>query len=304
MHVNLKVISNSSNAISDVGLQFYKEHIFLRDTYLIDLNSLPHIANPPDNYLDDTAGWMTVSGLHRAEGWEKVFIISNFAKAGMTNHLPILLVPQIYYHFDDISVQTLQLGPDTSICHGDQIVLRHYFNFDDAVILWSDGSTGDSLVVDSPGTYWCNVTIDGHTFTDSIVVDGSGYFSFQLPQDTVLCHGSNLNITLPDGPDYMWQDGQTEPDYVISQSGRYSVTATQGSCKASGEVFVRFEAEPQNILPDSILLCTGQSVTLNVGHADGSLLWDNGSTGKERQVSTGGTYSVTITNACGLPMKP
>jgi hypothetical protein len=67
-------------------------------------------------------------------------------------------------------INPISLGNDTIICPPATINLSGpasgISNY-----LWSDGSTGNSLLVTIPGTYWLQVqTADGCTFRDSILI--------------------------------------------------------------------------------------------------------------------------------------
>ena len=53
------------------------------------------------------------------------------------------------------------------------------------------------------------------------------------------------------------------------------------------------------ILPDQISLCQGDSVTLDAQSGNVSYLWNDNSQNQQLLITTPGTYSVTVSNACG-----
>jgi hypothetical protein len=52
-------------------------------------------------------------------------------------------------------------------------------------------------------------------------------------------------------------------------------------------------------LPDQLTLCQGQSITLDASISGVSYLWNDNSQNQQLLVSSPGTYSLTVSNACG-----
>jgi gliding motility-associated-like protein len=52
-------------------------------------------------------------------------------------------------------------------------------------------------------------------------------------------------------------------------------------------------------LGDDIVLCEGDSVTLEAPPVHGTYLWSDGSANPKRTIDTAGVYSLKVTNACG-----
>ena len=117
-----------------------------------------------------------------------------------------------------------------------------------------------------------------------------------LGKDTTL--NSFCNYTLHAGKrflSYLWSTGATTDSIVISNSGTYSVTATDVfGFTSSDTVKVTY---PQMTLHDTTF-CAGSSVTLSTGLAGAyTYLWSNSLTTSAINVNTAGNYSVTITDA-------
>ncbi|WP_421752742.1 gliding motility-associated C-terminal domain-containing protein [Croceimicrobium sp.] len=65
------------------------------------------------------------------------------------------------------------LGEDRSICPSDTNFLTLDLGGEDYDILWSTGATTDSIQIESPGLYWCEISrpCGGDAFRDSIYLD-------------------------------------------------------------------------------------------------------------------------------------
>lgn len=55
--------------------------------------------------------------------------------------------------------------------------------------------------------------------------------------------------------------------------------------------------EPENFEDEPVFLCYGQPVTISVANTFASYLWSNGATTSSTQISSPGTYTVTVTDA-------
>jgi gliding motility-associated-like protein len=72
----------------------------------------------------------------------------------------------------------IYIGPDLTICPGSTpITLTDLSNANvpGTRWLWSNGETGNSMQVVSPGTYWAKITVAGCTATDSVIVTQDCY---------------------------------------------------------------------------------------------------------------------------------
>lgn len=76
------------------------------------------------------------------------------------------LTDSIYVNYEN--AYAFSLGPDTSVCGNQEIILHAPPNMTDYV--WSNGNTTPVLAIDSPGLYWISMSSCGNTITDSIRV--------------------------------------------------------------------------------------------------------------------------------------
>ena len=89
---------------------------------------------------------------------------------------------------------------------------------------WQDASTNTTYTVYQDGDYW--VVITDHCFgaSDTINIGYLNDFTVNLGPDTTLCEGRTLTLSA-EVPycDYLWQDGSTQPTYLVRGPGSYSV---------------------------------------------------------------------------------
>ncbi len=191
------------------------------------------------------------------------------------------------------------LGTDTYLCEGETIV----YNFDPSLgdFTWQDGSADPGYTITTGGIYALTISNDCGEASASIEITLTEPPSVNLGPDTiVLCEGDFVEYFLdPDIPDYLWEDGTTGPEYIITNAGVYSVTATN-VCGMDSDVItvIQLDAPDVNLGPD-IDLCPGDSVTLNPTVIEGNYIWQDGSTSNQYTITNQGTYSLSITNACG-----
>jgi hypothetical protein len=176
---------------------------------------------------------------------------------------------------------------------------------------WSDGSSGSTLTVHSPGTYWITITdTAGCSASDSLTVTFGTIPLVDLGQP-MLCDGQPVTLDAGTGyVRYAWSTGDTTRTTVVSGVGFYTVTVTNAAgCQGSDVVYV-----PVGLTPtaDFQAIVTGLTVQLIdwSGAWGGDYAWDfdnDGSVNSTLQGSTSYTYpaagiyviSLIINNYCG-----
>ena len=135
----------------------------------------------------------------------------------------------------------VNFGGDTILCDLATLLLDATQTHP-ATYEWQDHSTNTTYLVIHDGEYWVVVTDHCLGASDTIAVDYLQDFEVNLGADTTLCEGDELVLTagLPFCT-YRWQDGSTEPRYVVRQPGSYSVTATNFCHSHSGDIDIVYE---------------------------------------------------------------
>ncbi|HET8574433.1 MAG TPA: fibronectin type III domain-containing protein [Edaphocola sp.] len=207
----------------------------------------------------------------------------------------------------------VSLGHDTAFCTGGTIIL-HTGNSDTGrTVLWNDGSSADSLVVNATGTYYVTVTNQfGCSATDTAHINVKTYPVIDLGNDTTICSGNVLTLnagTQPFGTTFYWSTTQTTQTIQVSDSGKYKVTANNHGCISSDSIQVSEIAAPhlsgititQNT--DGSYSCSASGVQNATGYhwdfGDGSA--SSTSVSPTHTYTNTGNYTVTlvVSNACG-----
>ena len=111
----------------------------------------------------------------------------------------------------------------------------------------------------------------------------------------------NSSITLDAGvwSSYSWSNGTSSQTTSVGTTGNYCVTVSNaGGCTASICRNITFNANPVPAISGPISNCTGGTITLTTGSAS-TYHWSTGSNMQVINVSSSGTYAVTVTNASG-----
>jgi hypothetical protein len=99
----------------------------------------------------------------------------------------------------------------------------------------------------------------------------------------------------------LWQDSSTNTLYEISLPGLYSITVTNECGSYDDQLLVQLNPPPTIDLGTDHVLCSAQFPdTLGVNSTGlTSILWNDGSVNPQLIINSAGTYSVTVTTACG-----
>lgn len=195
----------------------------------------------------------------------------------------------------------LNLGPDSFLCRGDRVYLDPG-NTGNADLRWQNGSRDSTLRVNQLGTYWIRATNLCGTYTDTINFGEKIPPDISLPDDSILCIGTNvnLNVAYPEAS-YSWNTGSTDSSISVSQSGTYRVTATNICGSDSARIRLDFDEPisidfgPDTNLCDADTLYLDASITTNGYHR-----WSVGGIADNHTVRRSGIYAVQIFNACGI----
>lgn len=193
---------------------------------------------------------------------------------------------------------TVDLGNDTVQCGG--TVTLNAGNAG-ASYLWSDNSTGQTLSATTTGTYSVTITdANSCTATDDVDLTINALPTVNLGLDIEQCGG---NVTLDAsnaGATYLWNDNSTAQTLLVTASGQYDVTVTDGNgCSASDNISVAIHPVPVVTLGADVTQCEG-TVTLNAGNAGQNYLWSTGATTQTISVTATGTYSVIVSDPATL----
>ncbi len=165
---------------------------------------------------------------------------------------------------------------------------------------WSTGANTSSITVSTPGNYTVTVTLpNGCSSSGSTTVSVGTTPAVAISGSTTLCQNQNTTLTANGGVSYLWNNGSTNSNISVSQSGLYTVTATNAEgCSATANVTVTVNPLPNVSISGNSSFCQGDNVTLTATGAN-TYAWSNASTDAAITVSSAGNYTVTGTDANG-----
>lgn len=143
------------------------------------------------------------------------------------------------------------LGNDTTLCEGGQLLFD--LALPNVTYTWQDGTTGSAYTIDQSGDYNLTIANDCGSATDVISVLIAEPIVLDLLSDTVLCPGESLLVDAGDANAtyYTWQDGSTDPEYLISQAGTYTVVAGNDCEEVSAQIEVAECTQCKVFIPNS-----------------------------------------------------
>lgn len=206
-----------------------------------------------------------------------------------------------------ISTSPPQLNiTSATICEGNSIKISAPTGF--TTYLWSNGETTREILVTTTGDYTV-VVGDGTCESEpslpaSIIVSARPEKPVVSADGTTsLCDGSSVTLSAPAGFTYLWSDGRTSQDIVVTVAGNYSVEVTDGSgCSSEPSDAITVTANttpPKPVIETfgSTTLCGTNTVGLLAPPGFSIYQWSGGQTVAGITVTTAGSYTVVVGNA-------
>ena len=143
------------------------------------------------------------------------------------------------------------------------------------------------------------VTQAGCTGEASLEVTQSEEIILEIDGQLSYCPGTSTTLDAGNFAEYEWSTGAITSSIDVMEPGTYSVTVTDvNDCQESSSVEVTETEMLEVAIEGSLLICEGESTTLDAGTFDG-YEWSTGATGATLTVSTAGDYSVTVSDEAG-----
>jgi len=212
----------------------------------------------------------------------------------------------------DTAVVTIWENPtvtvnDTSICKGFTATLKAKGQGTPSITyLWSTTAATQSIDVTTAGSYIVTVT-DGNGCKNA---DTAVVTIWEKPtvtvNDTSICKGFTATLKAKGlgtpSISYLWSTTAATQSIDVTTAGSYIVTVTDGNgCKNADTAVVIVWADPTVSIAD-VAVCKGTKATL-VASAQGTptilYLWSSAATTNSIDVTTAGSYTVTVTDGNG-----
>ena len=186
------------------------------------------------------------------------------------------------------------------ICPGESVVLYVQEDYDSPV--WSTGSVGDSIIVNTAGVYTVNVSAPGGcTGSTSLEVVAYEQPNISIQAPLGLCTGQTANLTVIGSTgDLLWNNGSEEVEIEAIPGGSYSVQLTdENGCITTDAIDIQDWGLPTVSIDAPATFCEGGDAELEVSPTFASYLWSTGSTENVTTISQGALVSVTVTDSNG-----
>lgn len=199
------------------------------------------------------------------------------------------------YPLPDPALPNYQAG-----CDGESFLIEAQTGYES--YLWSNGTNGQSINVQSGGLYTLSVT-DSNGCS---AIDTAEVFIQPTPQLEVtpaqnICLGSSTSLSVEgEWASVQWSNGATTNSITVSEAGGYGVAVTDSlGCTANAvtAVFI-FVVDAPEIQGDTGFCPSGEAA-FEAEEGFASYQWSNGMTTREITVSEEGVYAVTVQDTVG-----
>ncbi|MBK7909912.1 T9SS type A sorting domain-containing protein [Candidatus Pollutiaquabacter sp.] len=198
------------------------------------------------------------------------------------------------------SAPSCNISGNTTICQGSSTTLcgpsGNYSYY------WSNGSRNRCITVNCAGTYTLTVSNGSCSSTCSVTVTVSSAPSATITGNLRICGGQTTSLCAPSGTGYTyrWNTGSTSRCITVGTPGNYTVTVTNAAgCTRSSTVCVTSSPGISCNITGNTTICQGSSTSLCGPSSCASYRWSTGATTRCINVSTAGTYTLTVTNSGG-----
>jgi hypothetical protein len=247
-----------------------------------------------------------------------------------------LMVKEVTATMLAVPTATITAGGPTTFCAGGSVVLTASAG---ASYAWSNGATTQSITATAAGNYTVTVTNANGCATTSAAttVTVNPLPSASITAPSAVCEGTTHTASVNDagsGATYAWTatnatilSGQGTTTITFTSLGigaiELSATVTKGACsatdtktiavndapeftlyvRAGGTYELRSPSMESNAIETNATheFCDADAVLLTATVLDPTwtYLWSTGATGPHLEVTAGGTYTLTATNASG-----
>jgi hypothetical protein len=201
------------------------------------------------------------------------------------------------------TIPTISIDPSesTTFCDGGSVTL---ISSEATGNTWSTGETTQSIVVTTSGSY--TVSHDDNSGCGAVTSAPTVVTVNPLPTPSIsgtlaICPSSSTTLDAGAGyASYAWSNGAVTQTITVSVADIYTVTVTDGNgCAGSTSATTTIAAPPSPSISGITTFCPGGSTTLDAGFIYSFYAWSTGATTQTINVTTAGTYSVTVTDANG-----
>jgi len=189
---------------------------------------------------------------------------------------------------------------DTIVCPGNPVRFDNQ-NPTATATLWSNGETGTSTVLISPGTYVVKVTRGLCSTWDTFTLSNFPATLFMGP-DLRFCERIDTLISAPrsDFQAVSWNNEIAGSTFRLQKPGKLLINViNRHGCPESDSINVRLYPNPRVNLGNDTLVCLSEHPVLDAGGGMEWYRWQNGTSKRTYKAIDPGTYWVKVKDANG-----
>ncbi len=265
---------------------------------------------PTNGYTYD---WFPTNNLSNDSIANPTFTATNPTTSPVTFSYAVAVTQFACYNTDTINITVnppsatpISASGPIPVCDGGSVTL----SADSAYVtyLWNDNSTGNSVTVTQPGSFFmAAVATNGCQYvsnTINVTFNPPSSSSISASGPIPVCAGGNVTLVSDSVyVSYLWSDNSTGNSINVTQPGSYYMAGTDASgCNfTSNTINVTFNPPAPTTITASgaTSFCPGGSVTLTSDSAFTSYLWTDNTTNNAITVSQSGNYSMAGVAANG-----
>ncbi len=185
-----------------------------------------------------------------------------------------------------------------TLCLNDSVLLQAQPGADSYT--WDNGIDESSQWTSSTGNYLLNISSDGCTFEEEIIVVPSANAGVDLGTDVVICDGEVLNIPsgYTEAETAWWENGSNvgnaENWQVTGMDAVIVAEVTIGGCVERDSISIDYAPVFDTGLPTTLSLCNGDSTLLTANPGAPSYEWSSGQLASSLWINSPGTYTLTV----------
>jgi gliding motility-associated-like protein len=158
--------------------------------------------------------------------------------------------------------------------------------------LWSNGATTPDITNVGAGTYSLTVTADNGCTLEASGAQGEvtefpDVIASITPDQTIVCQGEPVVLTVAGGTTYLWDSGETTPAITVNPTVQtvYTVVVVYDSlgisCSPSNLTEITVDVHPtptMNFVSNDTLVCTFSTIGLSADGTGVGYIWSTGET--------------------------
>ncbi|MGB0870040.1 MAG: gliding motility-associated C-terminal domain-containing protein [Flavobacteriales bacterium] len=191
----------------------------------------------------------------------------------------------------------INLGNDIVEC--EEIPINIQVSENNATYLWNTGDTTQQISPTISGEYSVEVSKNGCTSFDTILVTIKDVPQISLGNDTTICEGDSVIFDAYYSPQstYLWHDGSTNSTYVGKTTENITVEVSLDGCAHIETVQLTVNPIPTINLEQVYEICEDETLPLDVSYtASSTYQWSTSSTQASENITQAGDYWVIVTD--------